>query len=125
MRWTCSTRGKKKSRKKVRASPPRLTKRISVSKGINNQDPIYINNQDPDAPQLDAAAAAEAVVKARVELIELTAAPQPTNFPLVLNVLTMIAISEYKVLHRPYPLTPQTSTPDLRPNQGPKHARPF
>jgi len=101
MRWTCSTRGKKKLREKVRASPPRLTKRISVSKEINNQDPIYINNQDPDAPQLDAAAAAEAVVKGRVELIELTAAPQPTNFPLVLNVLTMIAISDYKVLHRP------------------------
>ena len=51
-------------------------------------------DQDPDAPPLDVE---DAAVKTRVQLIELLATPQPTDFSLVLNVLALIALSGFKM----------------------------
>jgi hypothetical protein len=57
-----------------------------------------IKDKAPDAPVKDRAqfVAAEEV-KARAEIVELSACEQPTDFALTLNVLAIIQLSEYKV----------------------------
>jgi hypothetical protein len=58
-------------------------------------DPGGAREQDPEAPAADAQ---DAAVKARVNLIELAASPdQPIDFAFALNVLVMIALSQFKV----------------------------
>lgn len=62
-------------------------------------DPGGAREQDPDAHAADAQ---DAAVKARVNLIELAASPdQPTDYALALNVLVMIALSQFKVRGSP------------------------
>lgn len=53
--------------------------------------------QDEDAAPVDAQDAEVAEVRTRTKMIELAASEQPTNFALVLNVLSIIELSEYKV----------------------------
>lgn len=50
--------------------------------------------QDEDVAPVDVQ---DAEVRTRTKMIELAASEQPTSFALVLNVLSIIELSEYKV----------------------------
>lgn len=75
-----------------------------ASQAKKTQEKLYLlknmlNTGDQAADDADAAAAdvEDAAVAARVNLIELMASKQPTDFALTLNVLTMIALSGFKM----------------------------